>query len=256
LRTGARDELIAAATDSTAFLSAIQRACRALIAAEPELTRQDQIAGDGDAGLTLEAGAKGVLKAIEQGKIQGKNVIEDIGVIAEVVEDDMGGTSGALYSYVLATPLLQDVKDRADPPASSLPVWADHCVRAPTVVRAAQRRKYGPRRLLTRKRPCTSVRGLVYSSSDHALTSTDTRARPPSRTLVDPLDAFTASLPSKGLHAAAEDALAAAEKTKELVAKAGRGAYVNQEELKKREVPDPGAWGVWRILDGLRGYEA
>lgn len=83
----------------------------------------------------------------------------------------------------------------------------------------------------------------------------DTRARPPSRTLVDPLDAFTASLPSKGLSAAADDAYAAAEKTKELVAKAGRGAYVNQEDLKKREVPDPGAWGVWRILDALRGYE-
>ena len=95
--------LIKVATDSSAFLSAIQRACRALIAAEPELTKQDQIAGDGDAGLTLEAGAKGVLKAIEQGKIQGKNVIEDIKVIAEVVEDDMGGTSGALYSYVSTT---------------------------------------------------------------------------------------------------------------------------------------------------------
>lgn len=84
----------------------------------------------------------------------------------------------------------------------------------------------------------------------------DTRARPPSRTLVDPLDAFVASLPSKGLSSAAEDALVAADKTKELVAKAGRGAYVNQEDLKKREVPDPGAWGIWRILDGLRGFEA
>lgn len=69
-----------------------------MIAAEPELTKQDQIAGDGDAGLTLEAGAKGILKAIEEGKIKGKNVIEDIGIIAEVVEEDMGGTSGALYS--------------------------------------------------------------------------------------------------------------------------------------------------------------
>lgn len=88
------------------------------------------------------------------------------------------------------------------------------------------------------------------------LTISDTRARPPSRTLVDPLEAFVASLPSKGLSASADDAHAAADKTKELVAKAGRGAYVNQEELKKREVPDPGAWGIWRVVDGLRGYEA
>lgn len=88
------------------------------------------------------------------------------------------------------------------------------------------------------------------------LTYLDTRARPPSRTLVDPLDAFVASLASKGLSGAADDAHTAADKTKELVAKAGRGAYVNQEDLKKREVPDPGAWGVWRLVDGLRGYEA
>jgi len=85
---------------------------------------------------------------------------------------------------------------------------------------------------------------------------TDTRARPPSRTLVDPLEAFIQSLPSKGLSGAADDAQAAADKTKELVAKAGRGAYVNQEDLKKREVPDPGAWGIWRLVDGLRGYQA
>lgn len=83
----------------------------------------------------------------------------------------------------------------------------------------------------------------------------DTRARPPSRTLVDPLEAFVEALPGSGLSKAADQAHAAADKTKELVAKAGRGAYVNQEDLKKREVPDPGAWGIWRLVDGLRGYE-
>ncbi len=74
-----------------------------MIEAEPELTEQDRIAGDGDAGLTLEAGAKAVLKAIDTGKLKGQNVIEDIDVIAEVVEEDMGGTSGALYSSTTAT---------------------------------------------------------------------------------------------------------------------------------------------------------
>lgn len=92
------------ATDSQAFLDAITRACKSLIEAEPELTQQDQIAGDGDAGLTLEAGAKALLKAIAEGKLNGKNVIEDVGVIAEVVEEDMGGTSGALYSWVAVPP--------------------------------------------------------------------------------------------------------------------------------------------------------
>lgn len=93
-------KLTTAAADPEAFIAAITRACKALIDAEPELTKQDQIAGDGDAGLTLEAGAKGVLKAIREGRLTGKNVIEDVNVIAQVVEEDMGGTSGALYSQV------------------------------------------------------------------------------------------------------------------------------------------------------------
>jgi dihydroxyacetone kinase len=47
------------ATSKDAFLGALERACQSLIEAEPEITRQDTIAGDGDAGLTLKAGAEG-----------------------------------------------------------------------------------------------------------------------------------------------------------------------------------------------------
>ncbi|WVW82122.1 dihydroxyacetone kinase [Kwoniella bestiolae CBS 10118] len=214
-------EVDLAPTDPSEFISAIKRSCRALIAAEPELTKQDQIAGDGDAGLTLEAGAKALLKAIDSGKLNGKNVISDIGVIAEVVEEDMGGTSGALYSIFFAG-LGKALRDAADAgnKTTTPEVWSGAAAKALETLY-----KY-------------------------------TRARPPSRTLVDPLEAFIASLPSKGLNGAADDAQKAADKTKELVAKAGRGAYVNQEDLKKREVPDPGAWGIWRIVDGLRGFEA
>jgi dihydroxyacetone kinase len=90
--------LTVTAANQKEFLAAITRACHSLIEAEPELTKQDQIAGDGDAGLTLEAGAKAILKAIGSGKLRGQNAIEDISVIGEIVEEDMGGTSGALYS--------------------------------------------------------------------------------------------------------------------------------------------------------------
>jgi dihydroxyacetone kinase len=49
------------APDAHAFESAIQRACNALLAAEGEITDMDKIAGDGDCGLTLSAGASGQL---------------------------------------------------------------------------------------------------------------------------------------------------------------------------------------------------
>ena len=47
------------ASDPGAFLDAVKRACTALINEEPEITRMDNIAGDGDCGLTLKAGASG-----------------------------------------------------------------------------------------------------------------------------------------------------------------------------------------------------
>ena len=49
------------AIDPKHFIAAIQNACKALIAAEPEITHMDSIAGDGDCGLTLKSGAEGSL---------------------------------------------------------------------------------------------------------------------------------------------------------------------------------------------------
>lgn len=81
---------------------------------------------------------------------------------------------------------------------------------------------------------------------------TYTRARRPSRTLVDPLSAFVESFVSgENLADAVGAAAIATEQTKEVEAKAGRSAYVESESLKKEKVADPGAWGVKLILEAL-----
>jgi len=82
---------------------------------------------------------------------------------------------------------------------------------------------------------------------------TYTRARPPSRTLVDPLEAFirTFSDNNQNYSEAAAAASKAAEATRDLVAKAGRSAYVEGDRLKEQQVADPGAWGVKTILENL-----
>ena len=196
---------------------------------------QDQIAGDGDAGLTLKAGAEQVLSAIQNGEIKGFNVLEDVGVIAESVESSMGGTSGALYS---SASIVYHV------PFGAFLINSIFFAGLRTALRSTGASK------ATHEVWATAAQGALETLYKY------TRARPPSRTLVDPLEAFITSLRSKSLSDAAKDALDAAEKTKELVAKAGRGAYVNQDDLKERQVPDPGAWGIWRIVDGLSGYEA
>ena len=62
--TAGRAQAAAAATiklkaqDPKFFNDAVKRACNALIKEEPEITRMDNIAGDGDCGLTLKDGAQ------------------------------------------------------------------------------------------------------------------------------------------------------------------------------------------------------
>jgi dihydroxyacetone kinase len=89
----------------------------------------------------------------------------------------------------------------------------------------------------------------------HALSSLCdyTNARPPSRTLMDPLFAFTESFASdQNLAQAVAAANRSTEETKNIQAKAGRAAYVGQDQLKDAKVPDPGAFGVSKILEGIQ----
>jgi dihydroxyacetone kinase len=78
----------------------------------------DNIAGDGDCGLTLKGGATGrqlnhdsaytntdctttaVLEALRNGTVSGDDVLGSVITISRIAEDAMGGTSGALYSSV------------------------------------------------------------------------------------------------------------------------------------------------------------
>ncbi|KAH9840217.1 dihydroxyacetone kinase [Rhodofomes roseus] len=204
--------------DAKAFDAAVRRACKAIIEAEPEITRMDSIAGDGDCGLTLKDGANGVLKALESGQITGEDVVGSVIAVSKVAEEQMGGTSGALYSIFFSA-LAQGLQTHHSGASTLSPV-------------------------------------LWSAALSSALTKlyTYTRARPPSRTLVDPLDAFVNALASSrgaDLTGAVDKAGAAALQTRNLEAKAGRSAYVEGDRLKKEHIADPGAWGVKTILEGF-----
>ncbi|QRW02920.1 dihydroxyacetone kinase [Ceratobasidium sp. AG-Ba] len=192
------------------FVSAIRRACEALIRAEPDITQMDQIAGDGDCGTTLKSGAEAVLGALESQSFTLSGVAGSISQISAVVGDAMGGTSGA---FIYLSALAQGLQS-----VSAEPTRAEY---ASAAVFALDR---------------------LY---------TYTRARPPSRTLVDPLEAFIKSLNDENLDLgqAFDAAHHAAENTKQLTARAGRAAYVEAETVKG--VCDPGAWGVRCLLRGL-----
>jgi dihydroxyacetone kinase len=124
----------------------------------------------------------------------------------------MGGTSGALYSIFFSA-LAQGLRSGTSAKTATDETWS-------SALSSALERLY-----------------------------TYTKARPPSRTLVDPLDAFITSL-SNGFPSAVQNASKAAEATKDVEAKAGRSAYVESGLLD--QVPDPGAWGVKTILEALQ----
>lgn len=199
------------AQDPSAFVSAVERACNAIIQAEPEITRMDTIAGDGDCGLTLKGGATAVLGAINDGRVSGDDIVSSVITISQVAEEQMGGTSGALFSIFF----------------SSL----------------AQGLRSSTAEAINWSRALETALNKLY---------TYTRARRPSRTLVDPLSAFVESLVSgKNLAEAVRAAATAAEETRNVEAKAGRSAYVDSESLEKEKVADPGAWAVKLIFEAL-----
>ncbi|EUC59082.1 dihydroxyacetone kinase [Rhizoctonia solani AG-3 Rhs1AP] len=201
---------------SNQFADSVRQACNALIQAEIEITQMDQIVGDGDCGTTLKAGAEAVLNTLNKPEFGSYGAVGSISQIGQIVGDAMGGTSGALYSIYLSA-LAQGLQGASTNNSGE-----------PTREQYAEAAAFALERLYT------------Y-----------TRARPPSRTLVDPLAAFVESLkdPGVNLGQAFETAQRAAEDTKNLPARAGRAAYVNAEAVKG--TCDPGAWGIRCLLQGL-----
>ena len=91
----------AASGEGDVTLLRVTRACcDAIIAAEPQLTRMDQIVGDGDIGRSLASGAEAILAASPRlATLSGAPFWREVGAI---VRRSTGGTSGPLYS-ILAT---------------------------------------------------------------------------------------------------------------------------------------------------------
>lgn len=207
--------------DYAFFEKAAIAAAHKLIEAEPEITRYDTIAGDGDCGLCLQSGAEGIVAAFKEGAVDKNDVVTAVLNLAQSIEKNMDGTSGALYS-----------------------IWSNAL--ASGLSKAAQ------------SSSSSSATPAVWASALEQALSTlysYTAARRPSRTLIDPLAAFTeafAASSGSDFAAAAKDAAAASEATKDLIAKAGRAAYVGREALQEAQVPDPGAHGVTKILEGIQ----
>lgn len=177
------------------------------------MTRYDSVVGDGDCGLGLKRGAEAVLKVLPS--LSSHDAMKTFSKIVPTVEQNMDGTSGALYAIFLNS-LASNL--RSQDTSSPLPVTAEIWAKALTL----------------------SIEDLGRY----------TPAQPGDRTLMDALNPFVDVLKkTENVKKAAEAAKEGAGKTKGMKASLGRSVYVGGTGFE--EVPDPGAYGLSVFLSGI-----
>ena len=194
----------------------LKHGLKKMIAIEADLTKYDTITGDGDCGIGLQRGAEAVIKEMDSGQMPA-DAVAYVNKLITVVENTMDGTSGAIYAIFLNA-LSHGLREQDS--GSSKPVnpklWA-----------------------------------AALKSSLQAL-GKYTPAALGDRTLMDALIPFVNTLGDTGdVHAAARAAQDGAEKTKSMKASLGRAVYVGEEHEWLGKVPDPGAWGLAELLNGM-----
>lgn len=167
------------------------------------------------------------MKAIDACQLDGKNLAQLTARLADLLVDSMGGTSGASESYYLSA-------------HSRLVLLTDRVV-------------FGL--YFTALSTALSSLSTPASAPLHALQalSSYTPARPGDRTLVDALDPFCVALDSGHSFAiAVEEAVKGAESTRNMTPRLGRAVYIGFDtDLGKDLPPDPGAWGLKAVFEGL-----
>jgi len=194
--------------------------CKALIKAEPLLTKYDTIVGDGDCGITMERGAKEISQRLESGTLRLDHPSQLFADLADAVSASMGGTSGILLELMFrkaSTSLLSSTDAEG----------------------------------ITSSDMAEAFRSGVEAVSFYG------GAQEGSRTMLDALvPASTVLLSGKGGSAAANigEAAEAARKGVDATAamdcaEAGRSNYLSKDVL--RGTPDPGAVAVAVVLEAM-----
>ncbi|CAK7236687.1 hypothetical protein SEUCBS140593_009703 [Sporothrix eucalyptigena] len=204
--------------DRELFQKAVAVAAANVISQEATITKHDRIVGDGDCGVTLARGAKAAASfAASLPTAETTDAVTVFRNLTAVVENNMDGTSGALYSIFFAA-LTAALAQQTSGQVLGFKAWSAAVSEALARLQQA------------------------------------TPARQGDRTLMDGLEPFVYALAKSdgspaSLTAAVAAAKAGVEATKGMKASLGRSVYV--EASNWEAVPDPGAVGVLAILEGI-----
>ncbi|XP_037615618.1 triokinase/FMN cyclase [Sebastes umbrosus] len=199
---------------SPVMRKALERVCSTLLEKQEELNSLDRAAGDGDCGNTHAQAARAIQDWL-QGHVVPGCPGQLLSVLAGLVQEKMGGSSGALYSLFLTAAAGHVTMGLQDNAAA----WAGAMHAGTQAMRRYGGADPGDRTMLDAL--CPAVDELMKL----------TTAQPGGQMDV--------------LQSAVQKASSGAESTRHLTAKAGRASYIAAERVT---LPDPGAVAVAAIL--------
>ncbi|XP_058447261.1 triokinase/FMN cyclase-like [Malaya genurostris] len=192
--------------------------CEALISCTNMLNIIDKETGDGDTGTTIAKGAGAIMEQLDAGKldlIHPGNLLQQISTI---LQQDMGGSSGALYSLFFQGASTVFIFPTEGTRAVSVAHWSRALAQGIDTIMKYALTEIGDRTMLDALKE--GERMLTASISQQLVA-------------LDCVESFT-----KGCEEAAR-------KTQQMVAKAGRAAYSSSSEMSNvYQHPDPGAHAV------------
>ncbi|XP_054916869.1 triokinase/FMN cyclase-like isoform X1 [Poeciliopsis prolifica] len=191
----------------------LNKICSTLLEKQEELNSLDRASGDGDCGNTHAQAARAVQEWLRDHVVPGCPG-RLLSVLAGLVEEKMGGSSGALYSLFLTAAAGHVTEGKTNGAA-----WAAAVHAGTQAMRRYGGADPGDRTMLDAL--CPAAEELMKL----------TTAPPAGQMDV--------------LHAAVAKAAAGAEATRDLTARAGRASYIAAERVT---LPDPGAVAVAAML--------
>nr|XP_057922041.1 triokinase/FMN cyclase [Doryrhamphus excisus] len=204
---------------SPVLRAVLQRVCSTLLEKQEELNSLDRASGDGDCGNTHAQAARAIQVWLQSHVVPGCPG-QLLSALAKLVQEGMGGSSGALYSLFLTAAAGHMIEGRNNAAA-----WTSAMHAGTQAMRRYGGADPGDRTMLDAL--CPAVDELMKL-----------KTAPPGGEMAV-------------LQAAVQRAAAGAESTRSLAAKAGRASYIASERLT---LPDPGAKAVVAILSAV--YEA
>ncbi|XP_057709798.1 triokinase/FMN cyclase [Corythoichthys intestinalis] len=202
---------------SPVMRKALERVCSTLMERQEELNALDRASGDGDCGNTHAQAAKAIQVWLQDHVVPGCPG-QLLSVLAALVEEKMGGSSGALYSLFLTAASGHMTEGRSHAAA-----WANAMHAGLQAMRRYGGADLGDRTMIDALEPAV----------DKLMKLNDA---PPGGEIAV-------------LKAAVQRAVSGAESTRNLArAKAGRASYIASERLT---LPDPGAKAIVAILSAV-----